>query len=503
MDREGFTNRFDRREILAGAGTIVIAATAGSQAGATPDVSPVLPRRIGFRTLADVSPILDANNWVSAKRNLIAKYSFLSAFQSDLTVDQIVYNVTSSVVNVTPTYDPYQIENLIASSSSLLDRCLNYRREMYGLEEQAVRRALEYQLYKDQRAAQYAIELSARAETQRLDEQKGQDAAASKFGSVVDKEPLASGFAAISGAASQSLLEAITSEQERKNNVDIKWKAADAYQLALEARHSSPGNALNYSERFDRIRGLLEQDIAIAYQKIKCVSLGAKRIFGISIPLESPTQLGYIDVLVKYVRDIIDAIEQATVSETDFEHVVSLHQVRTLRGTPNTFQLLQDDPWNNGLFKSPWLVSFYLDKEFPPAVKTLRLRGLGISFVTSDADKADTHLRSIAAAVFPPETQEFFGDGTAFIARSPVIFERVSVFDPNGVRYVQVPSIYNIDPRSSSSPIGWQIILSSNAIFPDGSAKGTANTFIKDIKLHMRLSGILSTTSADWTSLSW
>ena len=502
MDKQEFTNWLDRREILTGAGTFAMAAAAPTnQVSAASNITTVLPKRTSFRTLAEVAPILDFNKWVSAKRNLIAKYPFLSAFQSDLTVDQIVYNVTNPLLNIVPLYDPYQIENLIASASSLLDRCLSYRREMYSLEEQAVRRALEYQLYKDQRAAQYAIELSARAETQRLDEKNGQLDAASKFNGVVDKEPLASGFGAISSAAALSLGEAVTAEQERKNNVDIKWKAGDAYQQALEDRHAAPGNALNYSERFDRIRGLLEQDIAVAYQKTKCVSLGAKRIFGVSLSLDAPTQLAYLDILVKYIRDVINLIEQATVSETDFEHVVSLHQLRALRGTPNTSQLIDDTHWK-AMFPSPGLVSFSLDKEFPPAVGNLRLRAIGLSFVTSDPEKPDTHLRSICAAVFPPETPEFFGDGKGWDPRGPVIFERVPIYDPNNVRYVQVPSIYNIDPRMVHDQ-GWQILLSSNAIFPDGSAKASADLFVKDIKLHMRLSGILSTNTSDWSTLSW
>jgi hypothetical protein len=95
-----------------------------------------------LRTAGDVKNALDRSAWNNAKQALLhdPEFGWLSAFEGDVTVDSIVYDVTSNLVHVEPLYDPCQMETLVSSASSLLDRCLTYRRDMYDLEERAVRR---------------------------------------------------------------------------------------------------------------------------------------------------------------------------------------------------------------------------------------------------------------------------------------------------------------------------------------------------------------------------
>jgi hypothetical protein len=239
---------------------------------------PALPTPL--RTGAEVRAALDRSNWNAAKLLLLSKpeFDWLSAFEGDVSVDSIVYDVTSKLLHVEPPYDPYQIETLVSSASSLLDRCLTYRREMYDLEERAVRRALEYQLFNDQYDAQLNIELAASLEDQRELERDAQLAGSTAFKNATG-DALAPGFAAITDGSAQSSQKAVEAEKARKAWVNKKWEKLKDFQIALQGRHNTPGHSLNYGERFNRTRAFLEQDIAAAYQKAKCIELAAYEIF--------------------------------------------------------------------------------------------------------------------------------------------------------------------------------------------------------------------------------
>ncbi len=205
-----------------------------------------------------------------------ARFSWLSDFST--TVDDIIFKqVTSPSATNIPPYDPFLLEVNISNASTLLDRCLIYRKEMYDLEEQGVRRVLEYTLYDNQRDAQRTLELAENIEEQRKAERDGQAAASAIFATAKDNV-LATGFKAIADATESSADTAWQYERDvRKKAVLTKWNALDEYQQTLEARHLTPGNALNYKERRSRVQKLLERDALNAFLRLRCIAQESPR----------------------------------------------------------------------------------------------------------------------------------------------------------------------------------------------------------------------------------
>jgi hypothetical protein len=402
----------DRRTLLLAA-TVVTGATATSKANETPaklGLSSPLPLPSPLRRGSEVRAAIDRSAWITAKHRLLqqTQFDWLSDFAGDVSVDTIVHKVTSDFLSVEPPYDPYQIELLVSSASSLLDRCLTYRREMYDLEERAVRRALEYQLFNDQYEAQLNIELAPRIQTQRTLERDGQRAGYSAFKNA-NSDVLAAGFAAITDGGAKSSNEAIASEMERKQNVRTKWQKLKDFQETLQARHNTPGHSLNYGERYNRTRAFLEQDIAVAYQKTRCIELAAHEIFGIersSLKLDEPSEFGYLDTLVTFLRTAIEELQNATKEEIDFEHIIPLHFGRAKSGRNS---VVDDAPWNAALGNpggGNGRLSFSLKNEFPNAVSRLRVRGIGLSVLwLPDIPDSQSRLRAISAVIFPPEVK--------------------------------------------------------------------------------------------------
>jgi hypothetical protein len=490
--------RITRRSVISTATTAAAAGVLPGGALAVPAVTPSPARP----TTVQVQNELNSSLWIAAKRQLISQgtFSWLECFRDDVSVDLIVYNTTNNLRAITPSYDPYQIESLISSVSTILDRCLVYRREMYDLEEQAVRRALEYQLFLDQYNAQLNIELAPRIETQRSIESQGQQQAYNNFSTESPPSGLSTGFASIAQASSRSAQEAVTGEQERKQNVQTKWEALKTFQNRLQHRHQTPGNPLNYCERYNRTKAFLVQDIGTAYQKIKCITVGIKKLFDLDFPLEDPFEYGYLDYLVSYIRkNVIENVEIATLNEVDFEHVVSIKQKRVLNPNgANIYQLVPNPVYDAAIAPSGnGLLSFSLANEFPAAVQRLRLKAVGVSIISENATDLGNRMRSVAVALFPPQTENLFLPGN-FITRSPIIIEKVGIFDPNVTKLVSGSSFNNIDPRGD-----WKIQVSSNLIFPDINPHGRNPINVQEIKLHLKLTSILAHDTSAWSDLSW
>jgi hypothetical protein len=83
-----------------------------------PKLSPPPALSTPLRTGAEVRAALDRSNWNAAKLLLLNKpeFDWLSAFEGDVSVDSIVYDVTSKLLHVEPPYDRYQIETLVSSA---------------------------------------------------------------------------------------------------------------------------------------------------------------------------------------------------------------------------------------------------------------------------------------------------------------------------------------------------------------------------------------------------
>jgi hypothetical protein len=74
-----------------------------------------------------------------------SQYEWLQLF--DKSFDQRTTEAISSAASLESPYDIYRVEQLLGDMSELLDRCLAYRREYYDLDTQAVKSALDHDLF--------------------------------------------------------------------------------------------------------------------------------------------------------------------------------------------------------------------------------------------------------------------------------------------------------------------------------------------------------------------
>ena len=454
------------------------------------------PARYNKWPIDDIRRDLTNSVWIKAKRNLLADFPWLKAFEKDIIVDEIVFETTKALWEEPPKYDAYQIESLASSISALLDRCLTYRRDMYALEELAAKRSLEYMLFTKQKDAQKAIELADYIQQQRKDEADGQNKAADKFADQ-KQAPLASGFEAVSRTIAASSTAAAAAEEDRKDNVNKKWIAAEEYQEALQARHSTPGHALNYGERLDRLTNFLKQDVGFAFQKLRCLSKACNLLFDLKMELEKPTEFGYLDYLVTFTRDLINQVEVATVEEIEFDHIVYLRQPRVNKPDGSTTApYFTPQAWTDN-FKTNKLFVFNLNTEFPTAIKKLRIRAIGLSFSTTAPENVARKLWSMSAVVFPPDAVDVFDAGSTK-ARPPVIFEGSGMTEPNFNRMVQSPAVANIDPRGKD----WHLQLSTNVQYPDAEIHPRDENIVRDVKIHLRLAALVDKTPGNWSGFA-
>lgn len=503
MDGNGTGLDVSRRNIMIAAGTMAALGALPGNARAAASLPTMPSSRFALRNFsnAQVQSELKSSNWNGVRAELVRRFSYLSAFSTPLSVDSIVYEEVNRAGSAIPPYDPYQLEQLAASASDLLDRCLSNRRSMYDLEEQAIRSALEYKLFKDQRQPQRDIELSETIEVQKTWDLQGQKNAAAAFSKSFDN--LDAGFAAVATASAQSTAEAISGEKTRKKNVGMKWDALDEFENALEARHSMPGCSMNYSERYGRLEELLRQDIRVAYNKLRCIEKGMNQVFGLSLSLPPPQQYGYLDAMVMFLRQALEAVGIATQNEVEFDHIVSLHQNRASKPDGSApSQFFNDTQWGTMVgANGNGVLQFKLDTEFPPAIKTLRVRGVGLAILFTDSSgdilNSVEHLRSVPAVICPPQVTDLFSPGS-LKNRPPVIVGAATWFDPSQPKVVAASAVGNIDPRAGT----WQVQLSPGIMTTGIGATGRANA-ITDVKLVLRLAGTVDASAFPWSTPVW
>jgi hypothetical protein len=433
------------------------------------------------------------------------RFPWLQSFVFQDGVDGIVFD-TVSKITAEPPFDAYQFEGILSAIGGLLDRCLVYRREMLDLEEKATRRALEYRLFSEQMEPQKSIELAASIEAQRNIERSGQARAAREFGKAGKNEFVANGLRETASSSSESFNVAFAAEKERKAAVTAKWVALEKYQQALEARHSTSGNALNYEQRFNRIRAFFVEDLKLAYQKIRCLEKGADKFFDIKSPLKPPFAgvtsdgIGYLDYLVLYVRDLINQVEIEKEHEIEFEHTVYLHQGRWLADGTVFIRIPDQATWISYLEPNgTGLIPFDLSQnEFPSSLSRLRISALGLSWASPDPDKTSEKLKGFSAVVFPPQALNLFSGSMQ--NRKPIILENFGLTD-RSTKLTAYDSINNVSPSGA-----WRIQMSSNVGYPDITPRrrfGNDAASFKDLKLHLRLKAVASSDASQWTKFSW
>lgn len=438
----------------------------------------------------------EMDTWRGAKAMLVQsrEFDWLAGFEEKELSDAVVYSALSGLVSQEPPFDIYQLEHNIQTASATLDRCLTYRRELQELEAQAVQTALEYKLIEDQFASQLQLELAETVERQQAIQQEGQARASTRFKA---NDGLAAGFKVLAEAGARGATEAVEGERQRKNAVRSKWDAFQGYRDALIDRHRTPGHALNYQERAQRVRQYLIQDIVVAYGKCKAAGVGAKQILGIESAFPEVGPLGTLDRLVLYLRDLISSYELATQDEVEFEHVISLTNPSdpSMYGSPRPVPF---DVWSQKFsFVGDRTLTLSLQNLFPAGMTKLRIKAVGITYVLTSPSINDAVSRTsgMSALLTPPQVQNPFSKGS-FKSRPSVPFGRIASFDAGSVRFSEDPAFRNLDPRGT-----WTLQAGKNMLWSSITPFGQQmnSSLVQDIRLHFFLAGHLDEARSSWS----
>jgi len=237
-----------------------------------------------------------------------------------VSIDSITAAALTPFADKDPQYDPYQVEDHLEEISRLLDNCLAYRREIYELQGMATKTALEYELFSKQFDSLKKLDRADGIRKQ-LDAQRPHDSdATTAFADA--------GFKAMARATLAGLNSQMDWETARMGFVDTKWQMLDQYQRALNARHSEPGNALNYVERFDRVLAFYKDDITQAYVLSRAASAGLGLLSEIKAELPPIEGVQYLDKLIQWNRAAIKQYNNFRRNDLQCEITIPIRYLR-------------------------------------------------------------------------------------------------------------------------------------------------------------------------------
>jgi hypothetical protein len=179
-------------------------------------------------------------------------------------------------------YEPQLFEGALRSASTLLDRCLSYRREMGEFEVSGVKAALDYITFVQVNPVQRTLMRLANDSDVAGVQKDYQVKAQNSYTMAASSEKIAQGHAYESGGAATAasvteLKEGLKTKYTRRQ-FDLTVEA----QLAQFTRYITPGSASNMAERYLRLRALLEEDLSDAYRKLYCASIGVASVLGLT-----------------------------------------------------------------------------------------------------------------------------------------------------------------------------------------------------------------------------
>jgi len=422
--------------------------------------------------------------------------------------DKLIYEeIREAVLNVTrpSRYDPLLYERHLSDVSRLLDRCLAYRRECADLERQAINRALEYQLFTDMK--EYSEELTSQlTATLPLERTRDGQAATGNALQAVKNELKALSPAYIGGADSSQA--AIEIQSAKKRTLDSILDLQTKYQKDLQLRHETPGHALNYAERRNRVVSLLKQDVAEAYEKALAACAGLQAQLAVSaskypfpVPHEETQKDKDIDLLdnfVMWTRDVLAEFERYLSDETTFDLVIPLVQPYGLPDAvskgffyeKNAFMdLLASKADTAGRF------SIDLSNAIPIGISGadhhVRLRGIGIS--ASLVEPINQTLSWSAVIFLPPQphpTAAFSKrkilriDNAPTQLRPPIVLGRILPYS-DGVNPVMNfgDEVWNAVLTGGTVIYLQPIVLNGSSDAPPDRGRATLN----DLKVHVKI----------------
>lgn len=391
--------------------------------------------------------------------------------------------------------DPFYVDTHLSDLGLFLESVALFRSQYLDLEERAVKSALEYDLARKNNAIARRIETSRYSidRSNRLsDLSKGIASLASSDASVIAKyvESYFLGSGELQSVDAKNAGEVIELIQEKWDNVSVKLDE-------LEARHASPGHALNYAERAGKLRALLIADLKSAIRKYHAVRVGLNLVYGTEIEVIDwfglpDADLNLVDHMMHWHRRMSRLVANIRMHETEltFTFGASIPRLPVYHYGPNKPQLSYDEfisQLKNGdleLSPDPWLGNF----------KNVRVLGAAVSFVIGpDADIEKPNLlrefQNIRTRVLliPPEQKGKAGADDIQqkpIQRKPVLFDDVGLdMGPsNRHSFESGVSLFNIDPRGV-----WRVSLQGWMHSHDDGGPRDALKHIRDIRISLRI----------------
>lgn len=371
-----------------------------------------------------------------------------------------------------PSHDPYQVEDHLEEIGRLLDNCLAYRREIYELQAQATKTALEYELFSKQLDALKKLEI-AEGVAKQLAAQRGHYTnAVAGFTEV--------GFKANSSASLAATVAGLAWEEQRTGLVKTKWELVEQYQKSLNARHSESGNALNYVERFNRVLAFYKEDVTTAYELARAVSAGLRIVADINTSLPPINNNNYLDKLIEWNRAVVKQFNKFHREDVQSEITIPLRHLSSLR-TNYSDQMKEDGAGE---------LQFDLTDYFNAGIKNLRLKGVALSFGVNSPEGTALAFQHVGAVIVPPNTIDPFGAAPTekTIPRHPLLVQAAIGNRSVPVEYVSSTNTNNVNPRGQ-----WTIIVSKKIIVSDGEdrPKRTEAKF-KNFYLHLLVASQLT-----------
>jgi hypothetical protein len=338
------------------------------------------------------------------------------------------------------THNARLVEPLLGEISSLVDRCLSYRREGDSLAIQGVAAAIQ-RLQSDT-----FMEL----DRELVDADSAADVAdvlATNYPAAV-KYFTQIGNAEGNGQAAQLTAQVLGNtrlrdvERARVNLSLSRLEFRQELQQQLEGRYDVPGNAHNFAQRFDRTRELFDSDITSAYCRAISAAAGLKAIFGYvdqdfvdnsqpqkpAIPHPEKDD-DFLDHFIIWTRKAMRAVAQIGESEIEFTRniVVPLD--------PSSIATLDLTSAFSGL-------------------RYVRLRSVAVGFIAENEDATAPEKSNASFALVMVRNDVSVGPNQVVIVPNIQCYN-VGRQLPN----VQGSALYNVDPQTK-----WTVRLSSTGL---------------------------------------
>jgi hypothetical protein len=424
-------------------------------------------------------------------------YKWLSVFEIGVN-DRLVNRVTEIWDKSSP-YDAYLVERNLSEVGRHLENMIAYRNQILTFEESSVRAALDFELFKqnaDRLQRLDVAEWHAGQSKLESDEQK----TASQFFAGVDSgvEPLAKGFSSVSAAAARVASQRNTDELKRIADVKAKWITIREYQNEIEARFNMPGHVMNLPDRAAKLQTLLLDEVEVAFQKSKTIASAVAVLFdmtGYSVELPRPAAgTDYLNEWLLWHKGLSRGIAIASQKEVESEVSIGFTQTTSYGSQP-----MKDADFIAKL-NGDLLLELDTTILFTDSFQYLKLKGVGISFGAEKAalnDDPSYKYVYCKAIVFPPTVEDLvFKDKNRLLRREPMIFDKVSLTDPNTKNggFFRGANIENIDPRGL-----WKIKI-PNFIGWTGHSMRKVSEMMTDLRLHFLVQSRPKNTPADWAS---